>query len=58
MLHGYDKLKDLKLNPLDPKLGDIIVQQEYDNDRHDMISMICAFYKASGESILLNIGKI
>ena len=49
VLHGFEKLKDLKLNHLDPQLGDLMRQQDYDNDRHDVISMICAFYKASGE---------
>ena len=59
VLHGYEKLKDLKLDPLNPRSANIIMeQQEYDKDRHNVISMICAFYKASGESILLNIGTI
>ena len=48
----YSRLKDLKLDPEDPKSADYIGQLvEFDDDRHDCISMIRAFYAASGEAI-------
>ena len=51
----YSRLKDLKLDPEDPKSAEYIVEiVEYNDDRHDCISMIKAFYAASGEAIKVN----
>ena len=50
--HVYNRLKDLKLDPTDPKAAEFIVQiVEYNDDRHDCVPMIKAFYLASGEAI-------
>ena len=48
----YNRLKDLHLNPKDLRSAECIGQMvEYDDDRHDCVSMIRAFYLASGEAI-------
>ena len=48
----YNRLKDLNLDPVDPRSAEYIGQMiDYDDDRHDCISMIRAFYLASGEAI-------
>ena len=49
----FDRLKDLKLDPEDPKSAEYVGQLvDFDDSRHDCISMIKAFYAASGEAIL------
>ena len=48
----YGRLEDLRLDPKDPKSAEYIGQiVEYNDDRHDYVSMIKAFYAASGEAI-------
>ena len=48
----YNRLKDLRLDPTNPRSAKYIGQMvEYNDDRHDCVSMIKAFYRASGEAI-------
>ena len=51
----YDRLKHLKLDPKDPKSAEYVGQiVEFNDDRHNCVSMIKAFYAASGEAINAN----
>ena len=51
----YSRLKDLELDLEDPKSAEYVCQiVEFNDDRHDTISMIKAFYAASGEGINAN----
>ena len=53
--HVYNRLKDIELDPEDPKSAEYVGQiVEYNDDRHDSVSMIKAFYAASGQAINAN----
>ena len=53
--HVYNRLKDVELDPEDPKSAEYVGQiLEYNDDRHDSVSMIKAFYAASGQAINAN----
>ena len=50
----YNRLKDLRLDPTNPRSAEYIGQMvEYDDDRHDFVSMIKPFTWPAGRPLIL-----